>query len=250
MFFSFDKLHLRYDPFPIGVARPLMAPDTYAKLVESYPALDLFKYFSKVGHKYVLSEKFNSDNYDRFIRENPLWREFHAWIKSDDFSYGMMRMLRQHGVDLGYEAPTPVVKRVTKRIKALAKRRASKVEPNLKARFEFSMLPADGGSVTPHTDEPGKVVTLVISMLQEGEWEAAYGGGTDVNRPNDERRLFNRMNDKAAFEDMEVLDSFPYEPNQAVIFVKTFNSWHSVRPMTGPEGMLRRTLTINIEARG
>jgi hypothetical protein len=31
--------------------------------------------------------------------------------------------------------------------------------------------------------------------------------------------------------------------------VKTFNSWHSVRPMTGiGSDALRRTLTINIEA--
>ncbi|WP_366554945.1 hypothetical protein [Aquibaculum sediminis] len=250
MFFSFDTLHLRYDPFPIGVARPLMAADTYGRLVESYPPLELFQYFSKVGHKYVLSEKFNAENYDRFIRENALWRDFHAWVKSDDFSYGVMHMLREHGIDLGYDAPTPPAKRLMKRAKALAKRRTTQMEPNLKARFEFSMLPADGGSVTPHSDEPGKVVTLVISMLQDGEWDPAYGGGTDVNKPKDERRLFNRMNAKAAFEEMEILDSFPYEPNQAVIFVKTFNSWHSVRPMTGPEGMLRRTLTINIEARG
>jgi hypothetical protein len=34
-----------------------------------------------------------------------------------------------------------------------------------------------------------------------------------------------------------------------VIFVKTFNSWHSVRPMQGNgSGAMRKTLTINIEA--
>jgi len=35
-----------------------------------------------------------------------------------------------------------------------------------------------------------------------------------------------------------------------VIFVRTFNSWHSVPPMTGKgSGAMRRTLTINIEER-
>jgi hypothetical protein len=34
-----------------------------------------------------------------------------------------------------------------------------------------------------------------------------------------------------------------------VMFIKTFNSWHSVRPMTGKGSeAMRRTLTINIEA--
>ena len=47
---------------------------------------------------------------------------------------------------------------------------------------------------------------------------------------------------------MEIIDTFEFNPNQAVVFVKTFNSWHSVRPMTGKgSSLMRRTLTINIE---
>jgi hypothetical protein len=46
---------------------------------------------------------------------------------------------------------------------------------------------------------------------------------------------------------MEVIDTYEFMPNQGVVFIKTFNSWHSVRPMTGPDaGALRKTLTINI----
>jgi hypothetical protein len=49
---------------------------------------------------------------------------------------------------------------------------------------------------------------------------------------------------------MEILETYPFQPNQAVMFVKTFNSWHSVRPMTGTGSKaMRKTLTINIEAR-
>ena len=56
------------------------------------------------------------------------------------------------------------------------------------------------------------------------------------------------MNDKAEFEDMELLDVYEFEPNQCVVFVKTFNSWHCVRPMQGKGSKaMRRTLTINIE---
>jgi hypothetical protein len=56
------------------------------------------------------------------------------------------------------------------------------------------------------------------------------------------------MNRLADFDEMEVLDTFEFTPNQGVIFVKTFNSWHSVRPMTGHgSDALRRTLTVNIE---
>ncbi len=112
------------------------------------------------------------------------------------------------------------------------------------------MLPADGGHILPHTDSPSKIVTLIVSMLHEEEWNSAFGGGTDVNRPKDVHLSFNQLNDQANFEEMTVLDTFEFTPNQAVIFVKTFNSWHSVRPMTGKgSGAMRKTLTINIEPR-
>ena len=58
-------------------------------------------------------------------------------------------------------------------------------------RFEFSMLPADGGSVMPHTESPGKIVTLVVSMVRRGRVGSGLGGGTDVNRPKDVRLAFN-----------------------------------------------------------
>ena len=64
----------------------------------------------------------------------------------------------------------------------------------------------------------------------------------------DPKRDYNWLNRQGAFEEMEVLDTYPFEPNQAVVFVKTHNSWHCVRPMTGHgSAALRRTLTLNIE---
>jgi hypothetical protein len=49
---------------------------------------------------------------------------------------------------------------------------------------------------------------------------------------------------------MEVLETFEFLPNTGVVFVKTFNSWHSVRPIQGPsDGTMRRNLVINITAR-
>jgi hypothetical protein len=49
------------------------------------------------------------------------------------------------------------------------------------------------------------------------------------------------------FEDAEPLHTFDFRPNQCVIFIKTFNSLHCVRPMAGAGSQaMRRTLTINI----
>lgn len=251
MYFDFDHINFRCRPFPIALARPIMPPDQYAAYVAAYPPLDLFASYAamgKIGMKFTLSEKENAKHYEQFVQGSPLWREFHRWIKSDAFIYGTLDMLRRHEIDLGYERISSG-KRMARQLRAAFGGRWSHRFDRLSARFEFSALPADGGQVVPHTDAPGKIVTMVVSMAAPGEWHPEYGGGLDINRPKDERLDFNQMNRLARFEDMEVVETFDFEANQAVIFVKTFNSWHSVRPMTGAgSSALRRTLTIVIEA--
>jgi hypothetical protein len=246
--FAYDHLEFRYEPFPIGIAKPALAGDLYRALVDSYPPRELFAYLPKVGHKYSLSEKSNAEGYARFIRAHAPWRELHAWIKSDAFVPAVMSALKAHHIDLG-QKPLSGAKRTLKTVKNLARGRPRPLPPRLSTRFEFSMLPADGGYIMPHTDSPSKIVTLIVSMAGANEWNPAFGGGTDVNRPKDVRLAFNHMNAQADFDDMEVLDTFEFTPNQVVVFVKTFNSWHSVRPMTGAGSpLMRKTLTINIEA--
>ncbi len=247
---SFDHVRFRYEPYPIAVAHPVFEDGLYRGLVDRYPPLSAFAYLPKVGHKYALSEKFNGEAYHRFLRGEPLWRDFHAWMKSEAFIADIMDVLRAHGIDLGYGAQAPAGRRLLKSLKHVLRPSQKPRTRRLSARFEFSMLPADGGSVLPHTDLPSKIVTIIVSMVGENEWDPAIGGGTDVNRPFDPRQIFNRLNARGRFEDMEILDTYPFQPNQAVMFVKTFNSWHSVRPMTGAGSRaMRKTLTINIEAR-
>lgn len=246
--FSYDHLEFRYEPYPIGIAKPAIAEDLYRELLDSYPPQELFAYLPKVGHKYSLSEKYNGDAYRRFIQSHPRWRELHAWIKSDRFIPAVMDALKAHHIDLGHKQVSGS-KRALKSIRNAVRGRQRSLPPRLSTRFEFSMLPADGGYILPHTDSPTKVVTLIVSMVDDAEWDPAFGGGTDVNRPKDVRHAFNRMNGQAAFDEMDVLDTFEFTPNQVVLFVKTFNSWHSVRPMTGKGSpRMRKTLTINIEA--
>lgn len=248
--FSYEHLQFRYEPFPIGLAKPVMDEAMYRELLATYPSPDRFAYLAKVGHKYSLSEKYNGREYEQFIRTHGAWRELHGWIKSDDFIPGVMDALRAHHLDLGYKQVSEA-KRALKTAKNLVRGRLPSGPPRLSTRFEFSMLPADGGYILPHTDLPSKLVTLIVSMVGEGEWDPAFGGGTDVNQPKDVRHAFNRMNAQAEFDQMTVLDTFEFTPNQIVVFVKTFNSWHSVQPMTGTGSpLMRKTLTINIETGG
>ncbi len=250
--FRFDDVAFRYDPYPIGLAKPLIEEGLYRALVDSYPPLEYFKFMPKFGKKYTLSEKYNGDKYERFISDTPVWKRLHAWIKSPDLIAQVVGMLQRNAIDLDLRLDAGTSQRRLKVAwRDLRRGRLPMREPALSTRFEFSMLPADGGHIMPHTDNRDKHITLVVSMLRENEWNPAFGGGTDVNRPKDIRKNYNMINNQLDFDEVEVVDTFEFTPNQAVIFVKTFNSLHSVRPMQGHGSKaMRQTLTINIESTG
>jgi hypothetical protein len=247
-FLGWNKLEFRYEPYPIGLAKPVMAADTYRTMVDNFPDSHRFKHIRDFGSKFSLSEKFNSQDYEEIIRTTPIWQSFHSWVKSPEFIAELLNMLRRHHIDLGLSARIGFRKHMKRAWQSARRGHLPRLQPHLNARFEFSMLPADGGHILPHTDSPGKVITIVISMLRQGEWQPEFGGGTDVNRALKPEYQFNYLNRQAHFSDMQVLHTYEFAPNQAILFVKTFNSWHSVRPMMGTGSpLMRRTLTINVE---
>ena len=240
-------LQLRYEPYPIGIAKKVFDEQLYAQLVATYPTTQQFKYMPELGRKYSLSELNNPDKYRQFLATNRVWKEFHDWVKSREFMRRIFKALDEGGVPLGlgHYASDSFVQR--QKGKYLEYRSLAGLLSYLSARFEFAAMPADGGAILPHTDAPNKLITLVVSMCGEKEWSASYRGGTAIVRPKDVKYYFNVQNRYLGFDDVQTLATWEFEPNQCIVFVKTFNSWHAVDPMPGPGGLLRKTLTINIE---
>lgn len=243
---QFDKARFEYDPYPVCYTDEVFEPSVYQQLVAQYPDKELFEYKPELGNKYSLSEVNNPEKYAAFIRSNPLWAQFHAYIKSDAFIHNTLAYLKTQNIDLGF-----------KKIKIVSGKKSRHASPlslltrttELSARFEFSMMGADGGSIRPHTDAPNKLITLVVSMLGDEEWNPAWGGGTEIVWPKDPCKTYNHINGYLPFDEVDVLRAFPFVPNQCVLFIKTYDSWHAVTPLRGPAGALRKTLTINIESK-
>jgi len=78
---SFDHIEFDYEPYPIGLAKPALPTTTYAELVQTFPAIALFRYKQSKGEKYSLSQYNNRDNYRRFVKTTPAWRQFHSYIQ-------------------------------------------------------------------------------------------------------------------------------------------------------------------------
>jgi hypothetical protein len=246
---NFSQSNIRYEPYPLAVLKPAMERSTYDELSSNYPDLSLFGSVPKYDYKSSLSEKFNSANYHKFIRENRAWNRFHSWLKSDDFIRQTIGFLAENHIDLRLEWQNdPVKQRIIRSFKRMGRGQLPSRGVQLRTRFEFSVLKADGGEVAPHTDIPRKVITFVLSMVKDGEWKTQFGGGLDVNRATDNSYAFNWANRMVPWEKIEIIDTIPFVPNQCIIFVKTFNSLHSVRKMkeSGSKA-LRKSVTIVIE---
>lgn len=246
---NYNSVEMQYEPFPLAVLRPALNEDFYNELTKAYPPISLFAKMPKYDYKLTLSEKFNPESYHRFISATPAWKKFHSWVKSEAFIRQTVEFLAQNNVDLGLDrAFESSSARLGRAVHALARGRLPNDLLSLRTRFEFSVLKADGGEVAPHTDTPKKVITLVMTMIEDGEWKQEYGGGLDINRTTDPAYAFNWQNQIVPWDKVAVLKTVPFVPNQCTVFVKTFNSLHSVRKMTQTgSDALRKTITIVIE---
>jgi hypothetical protein len=239
-----QSAHFAYEPYPIGIVRNIFKSSLYRRLVDTYPRIDYFHFMQHHGDKWSLSEVNNPDIYYKFLKSNADWERLYDEVKSKEFIEQVLESLCAFKIDLGISTKQNrnYFSEVLSRILGKSSTR------KLRARFEFSMMRADGGHIFPHTDSPQKLITLVVSLVHPNEWDQSWGGGTDLMRPLDPSDNFNLLNRYLKFDEVEIIRTMPYEPNQCVIFVKTFNSLHAVRPMAGPRDIMRRTLTINIES--
>lgn len=243
---NFAPSDVRYAPYPLLVLRPAMDQALYDELCRTFPGPELFEVVPKYDYKLSLSEKFAARNYHGFLAQNPAWNRFHSWIKSDDFIERTAACLKAQHIDLELDRYFDSV--ASRVVGGMKRGRLPGLYPRLHSRFEFSVLKADGGEVAPHTDTPKKIITLVLSMIRDGEWDAKLGGGLQINRATDPAYAFNWSNRIVPWDKVEVVDTIPFVPNQCMIFVKTFNSLHSVRKMTEHgSSALRKTVTIVIE---
>lgn len=223
--FNWDNVSVRHEPYTVFYIRNLVDQRLYNRLADTFPLLSQFRHRETLGNKYLLTEAEGEAYYD-FINGNPQWQEFYNEIKSADFREQVLLFLRSQ----------------TKQ--SLTGNRPA---DDFVSRFEFSALPTNGGSQRPHTDSPRKVVTLVLSVMKEGEWDPNWGGGTSICTPRDESLRSNYSNQYLDFDDVEVIDTFPFVPNGCVMFVKTAVSWHCVPPISAPgNGVLRKTVAISL----
>jgi hypothetical protein len=250
---NLSSIRFDYKPYPIGVAPNIFRQSFYQSLLSNWPPTSLFDHKPELGNKYSLSSLNNSNGYFNFLRQNNIWKATYNTLNSADYFFHIITTLKQHHIDLCLPRHKFIAKHVSSQSKStrpsILRKYISRIGnvSLVSSRFEFSMMPANGGYILPHTDSPNKIITVVFSMNNDDEWNNSWGGGTTAMDTINPQKSFNFRNDQLKFDECQSLKTYDFNPNQCLIFIKTFNSLHAVLPMDGPSEAMRKTLTLNIE---
>ena len=118
---NYNKVEMRYEPYPLAVLRPALDAAQYDLLADNFPDESLFGTLPKFPYKLSLSEKWNPANYRKFLRENKPWNAFHSWIKSDEFIRQTVEFLSSNHVELplqdAFESSSQRLRRAARALK-------------------------------------------------------------------------------------------------------------------------------------
>lgn len=249
--FDFSKLSFTYEPFPIGFGHGVFSSEFYARMVKDYPPVELHVPAGKTGKEFVLDAEFAPRTFRDFVSTHSVWREFRDYFTSKLFIKDTLQFLQRRDIDLGLVTSSELnwKGKIEAVLSQIMRGHLPKGRTQLSSRFAFWSESVDGACIMPHTDAVSKIITLCLPVVKEGSWNQAWGGATEMMRMKDPTKSFNVINKRVDFDAAETIASYPFDSNQCLLFIKTFNSLHCVKPMRGNDrSILRKMLVVNIEA--
>lgn len=211
VFGSVDPVGFRSrTPFPWWNPQGFLTDEAFEGLVRTVPPVELFR--ARFGKSRGYGQQ-SHDTYRLTYRDglplSPEWQAFIRALQGPEYRAFVARMLGTNRFDL---------------------------------TFQWQYTPR-GCSVSPHCDAPRKLASHLFYLTTPSNWKKEWGGETLL------------LNDKGAFpsssapsiEDFADVIATENIGNRSLLFLKTDHSWHAVRALTQPEGILRMLFTVVIE---
>jgi len=201
----------RQHPYPWLRVEKTLTDEGFGRLCENMPDTSLFNREEGVKRAYGHgSHNRYSLHYRPGMKLPKPWMDFLAELEGDEYRSFLRRMLGGKSSLLTFE-------------------------------WHYAW---QGCSVSPHCDAARKIATHLFYFNQEN-WQPEWGGQTLVLE--DETSKF-ATHSAPTFEDLNVVASSDPAGNNSMIFGRTPNSWHGVRPLNCPEGTMRRLFKVTANA--
>jgi len=199
----------------------------------------------------------DTSGYKSWISQAREWRDVVSAFHSPEFRSDAACWLYPHLMEMASKdlLTSPLVIDYLKRT-ASAEEFGEKIAEATHSDFLVNAL-GQSDLNTPHTDGSAKLLTLLI-YFPDQPWDPDVDGGQTIfyetGQGFREAPWFNAFGNSRVpaelipqFEaDCRVFHAARCEPNEWCVFVKTKNSFHTVRPVTCGEGRFRRAVVVNI----
>jgi hypothetical protein len=100
-----------------------------------------------------------------------------------------------------------------------------------------------GASVSPHCDAKRKLGSHIFYLNNEVDWNEEWGGQTLIL--DDHGRIPRES--APDYNDFDLVAQAKSVGNRSLLFARREKSWHAVRPLSCPEGMLRKVFIVVLE---
>lgn len=255
-----DKLNVAIrDPFFIFEFNNLFDRATYDELNASFPEKTVFPatWVDRGGKSHMNSKM---PEFGQFTHKVPIWTKLYDRFTDPAVLQKLYELTHSVPSERPGSEKKPWLLQSGEKASGFLRKPVAKLrwlKANLSGHtpvrltFEFSYLES-GCYLPPHTDVPGKLISLMIYFPDEGI-KYPPTAGTEFyrgknNTPAESGWVAGMMDEKSAEKFHEKHETFytsQFGPNKLVGFIKSSNSWHGVHHLELPPNASRRSLNVN-----
>jgi len=196
-------------PYPWLSVRKTLTDEAFSRLSGNMPGLSLFRRDEGQTRAYgQASHDRYSLHYSAELSLPQPWSEFLVELQGEPYRSFLRRLLGVQGFLLTFE-------------------------------WHYAW---QGCSVSPHCDAARKIATHLFYFSSE-EWDPAWGGQTLVLEDREQRF---RTHSAPSFDQLRVAAASEPCGNNSLLFQRTPHSWHGVRPLNCPPGIMRRLFKVTV----
>ena len=250
---NIDNLKFDFNPFPYGIAENIIDNDIYNVLTDEFPNIKSLTVSKEKNDqikfkKFSLSSKNNKDLFYKTVNKTKILKTLINYFLSYKFKKYLINKLKKKYINFGINIQKPSLKTSIKNaLYPFAPSFLTSKFQDVEIYIELSSIPSDNGMIKPHTDSQHKLASIVIPVTSDN-WPDNYAAGTNFLEPLDKKKTFNFVNKTLEFKETKIINTVPFKRNQFLIFLKTYNSLHSVGPIQHPnKNIFRNSLTLTVE---
>ncbi|MBT7557776.1 hypothetical protein HN615_12745 [Candidatus Woesearchaeota archaeon] len=241
-------------PFFLYEIKDFLNEKYYKELYEAFPSVELFDNPNPdKGYKKALDGR--SKIINDFLLSSSIWGEFTDTINTHETSLLLKELFHDNLPKRELFKDREWFTEINYYSKKSAHVEAPKNVNLIRYSFEFSHL-ENGAYIPPHTDSETKLITMIMYFPDPCfDWSDKHNG-TYFYRPKDPKCALSSWESihlegdrLAQFRTRyETLYHAKFEPNKLLVFLKSDESWHEVKKITGLK-TTRKAFIVNVFCR-